>query len=215
MTPDDDSFPRLACPAPSGSRYDYLRSNSSITTDPGVRRQYFFALDLHQCAPLLPRLLGSIVETMRFLGPWNCALSVVEGRSDDGTFEILKVLREDVEQIGAKYFFNTNEIDPTADGGDRITALAELRNQALKPLVNYPDQYSTESAVVFLNDVSLCMEDILELIHQRLYQKADMTCAINWTYVGTNPTFYNVWIARGMNSDSFFNIPEDGSWDLA
>ncbi|KAF9701769.1 hypothetical protein EKO04_000416 [Ascochyta lentis] len=59
------------------------------------------------------------------------------------------------------------------------------------------------------------MEDILELLHQRKQQGADQTCAMDWTYVGDNPTFYDVWIARGMTGDSFFKIPEDGSWDFA
>ena len=205
VTPEDDSFSRLACPVPSGGRYNYLRNNAT----------YFFALDLHQCAHLLPRLLGSIVESMRFLGPQNCTLSIVEGRSDDGTFEILKLLREEIEQMGANYFFGTNDVDPKAEGGNRIKSLADLRNQAVQPLVDYADQYSSESTVVFINDVSICMEDILELIHQRQYQKADMTCAMDWTYVGPDPAFYDVWIARGMNGDSFFNIPESGSWDSA
>jgi alpha-1,3-mannosyltransferase len=211
MTPEDQAFSRLECPAPAGDRYDYLRDNST-----SARPKYFFALDLHQCASLLPRLIGSIVETIRFLGPKSCALSVVEGHSDDGTFEILDLLREHVEGIGTRYFFESNELDPMADNGrDRIQALAELRNRAVRPLVDHPDQYSLDSTVVFINDVVLCMEDILELIHQRMYQNADMTCAMDWTYVGRDPTFYDVWIARGMNGDSFFNIPEDGSWDYA
>jgi len=193
MTPEDDSFPRLECPVPSGDRYEYLRDKSTNITDPSIRPRYFFALDLHQCAYILPRLLGSIVESMRFLGPKNCALSVVEGRSDDGTFEILKLLREEVERTGAKYFLDTNEINPTADSGHyRIQALAQLRNHALRPLVDHPDQYSTDVTGLFINDVAICMEDILELIHQRLYQSADMSCAMDWTYVGSDPTFYDV-----------------------
>lgn len=178
------------------------------------RLKYFFALDLHQCANLLPRLLGSIVETIRFLGPEHCALSVVEGRSDDGTFEILKLLRTEIENIGAKYHFSSNDVDPMA--GQRIAALAELRNLALEPMITHPEQYSANTTVVFLNDVAVCMEDILELIHQRVYQNADMTCGMDWTYVGHDPTFYDVWIARGMNGDSFFDIPaEDANWNSA
>jgi len=204
---------------PSGNRYDYLRY-SSTDLDSSVQLKYFFALDLHQCIGVLPRLLGSIFESMRFLGPQQCALSIVEGRSDDGTFEVLKLLREEIERIGARYFFTTNEIDPLAEDSNkssdkRVKALAELRNLAIQPLVDHPEQYSSDSTVIFINDVALCMEDILELIHQRLYQKADMTCAMDWTYVGPDPTFYDVWIARGMNGDTFFNIPEDGNWDSA
>ena len=143
-----------------------------------------------------------------FLGPGNCAPSVVEGRSDDGTYEVLKLLGKAMGTIGAQYFFTTNEVDPTAEGVGRIQDLAELRNQALWPLRGHGEEFSVNSTVVFINDVAICMEDILELIHQRLYQNADMTCAMDWTYVGLDPTFYDVWIARGMNGDTFFNIPE-------
>ena len=218
MDPEDTFFRRLTCPAPTGSRYEYLRDQTMGTPGSDTQLKYFFALDLHQCAHLLPRLISSIVETMRLLGPQYCALSIVEGRSDDGTFEILKLLRPEIEGIGARYFYNTSDLDPTAKTGQidhRIVALAELRNQALQPLIQHAESVSRDAIILFLNDVSICMEDILELIHQRVYQNADMTCAMDWTYVGKDPTFYDVWIARGMNGDSFFEIPKDGSWNSA
>ncbi|OCL14156.1 glycosyltransferase family 69 protein [Glonium stellatum] len=210
LSPEDDYFPRLKCPKPNLSRYNYLQPNS--TTNTGLPK-YYFALDLHDCAHVLPRLLGSVVEAIRFLGPQNCVLSVVEGRSVDGTFEILKLLQKEIEYMGAKSFLTTNEVHPWGEDVNRVEALAELRNQALWPLRDYSYQFSPETTVVFINDVALCFEDILELIHQRVYQGADMTCAMDWTYVSSSPTFYDVWIARGMNGDSFFDIPEDGSWD--
>ncbi|KAL9614057.1 MAG: hypothetical protein Q9167_001411 [Letrouitia subvulpina] len=227
IAPEDTTFPRLECPAPQSDRYQHLRRESNGTNVSTTILRYFFALDLHQCASLLPRLLGSIVESMRFLGPRSCALSVVEGRSHDGTFEILSLLREEIERMGAKFFLQTNEIDPRAKGGNRVKALAELRNQAISPLIRMHSQRNTELGakiqsddenditVIFLNDVAICMEDILELIYQRDHQKADMTCAMDWTYVGPDPTFYDVWIARGMNGDSFFEIPPDGNWNSA
>ena len=42
-----------------------------------------------------------------------------------------------------------------------------------------------------------------------------MTCAMDWTYVRQDPTFYDVWIARDMKGESFFNIPPDGNWNSA
>jgi alpha-1,3-mannosyltransferase len=67
VNPSDTTFPRLECPKPNLDRYAYLGlSESSITAQ---LPKYFFALDLHQCVDLLPRLIGSIVETIRFLGP--------------------------------------------------------------------------------------------------------------------------------------------------
>jgi alpha-1,3-mannosyltransferase len=220
MTPEDNFFPKLACPPPSSSRYEYLRH-----MDSNRDLKYFFALNLHQSAKLLPRLVGSIVETIRFLGLQGCALSIVDSRSDDGTFEILQVLRKDLERIGITYYFNSSDIDLGAD-----EAFAKLRNPeqepfikhperystnatmnlVLEPLMQYPKRYSTSATVIFLNGVSVCMEDILELIHQRIYQGADMTCPMDWTFgkgFEHEPTFYDVWVARGMTGDSFFNIP--------
>lgn len=219
MAPGDTSFHRLQCPSPSLTRYHYLQAKGSATgsVDPHPPLQYFFALDLTQCAHVLPRLLGSIVEAMQILGPRHCALSIVEGRSSDGTYEILMLLRDEIERLGAKYFFQTNEINPKAPGTDRIVGLAQLRNQALQPLLD--DLSSTpkspDLAIVFLNDVAICTEDILELLHQRLRQSAHMVCAMDWIFIGRNPTFYDLWIARGINGDSFFKVPADGSWDLS
>lgn len=42
-----------------------------------------------------------------------------------------------------------------------------------------------------------------------------MTCAVDWTYAGRDPTFYDVWVARTIKGDSFFEIPASGSWDFA
>ena len=216
MDPNDTSFPRLDCPAPTSDRYAYLKHPPRIERAPGSQPRYFFALDLHQCVDLLPRLIGSIVETIRFLGPKNCALSIVEGRSDDGTYEVLKLLKDELDLLGVDYFFMSSEINPGKDNSiHRISALAELRNLAIQPLVDHAGNYHPNVTVVFINDVAICMEDVLELIHQRVYQNADMTCAMDWTYVGPDPTFYDVWIARGMNGDSFFNIPPDGNWNSA
>ncbi|KAH6642466.1 alpha-1,3-mannosyltransferase CMT1 [Boeremia exigua] len=214
LNPSDPNFSRLECQQPNLDRYAYLRhppNQSEVSSQP----RYFFALDLHQCVHILPRLLGSIVETITFLGSENCVLSIVEGRSDDGTFEVLHELRPRLQALGVKYFFQTSDIDPTAAGKDRIEALAGLRNLALQDLLNYPEHYDPDTTIIFLNDIALCTDDILELLHQRNWQGADQTCAMDWTYVGENPTFYDVWIARGMTGDTFFKIPEDGSWDFA
>jgi hypothetical protein len=49
--------------------------------------------------------MRSIVETIRFLGPESCAISVIEGRSSDGTYEILTELKKRIETMGG-YFFS-------------------------------------------------------------------------------------------------------------
>lgn len=215
LNPSDTIFPRLECPQPNLDRYAYLK-HPSEQSGASQRPRFFFALNLHQCVHLLPRLIGSIVETIKFLGPENCALSIVEGRSDDGTFEVLDTLRQSLHTLGVKYFFQTSDIEPLVKGGDRIKSLATLRNLALQDLLTNPAHYDADTTVIFSNDIALCMEDILELLHQRRWQGADQTCAMDWTYVGETPSFYDVWIARGMTGDTFFRIPaENPTWDFA
>ncbi|KAH7015388.1 alpha-1,3-mannosyltransferase CMT1 [Ilyonectria destructans] len=199
---------RLQCPDLNSTRYSNLKA-----IDEGSSIEYFFALDLRQCLTLLPTLLGSILEAMRFLGPRRCELSIVEGHSPDGTYDILTAMKRNIEELGASYFFQPSAIDPSK--GDRIQKLAELRNLALRPLIDYADRVTDTTTALFLNDVAICTEDILELLFQRTALGAKMTCAMDWTYVGQDPTFYDVWVARGINGDSFFEIPPDGNWNSA
>ncbi|KAI8310817.1 hypothetical protein K4K59_007944 [Colletotrichum sp. SAR11_240] len=208
LDPEDKNFPRLDCPRPNIDRYEYLKPASKLK-----KPKFFLALNIRQKADLLPRLMGSIVEALRFFGPENCVLSVVEGNSNDGTYEILKEITSEIERLGTEYHFARSDLDPGA--GDRIRKLAELRNMAIAPLVNNPLKYASDTTVLFLNDVSICLEDILELAHQQLYLGADMTCGFDWTYVGADPTFYDVWISRTIAGDSFFEIPPDGNWNSA
>lgn len=220
---------RLDCPLPMLSRYERLRPAASEK-----KLRYLFALDLRQVAPLLPRLLGTVVAVAQFLGVEHCGLSIVEGNSNDGTAEILKALDGPLKELGLRYRLVHSELDPSK--GERIERLAALRNEALKPLLRHTDANgssegtaemggssdvnwdfdATNSIVVFLNDVAACPDDVLELLHQRDFQRADMVCAMDWTYVGADPTFYDVWVSRTLVSgDSFFNIPPDGNWDSA
>jgi alpha-1,3-mannosyltransferase len=96
-----------------------------------------------------------------------------------------------------------------------VGRLAQLRNLALQPLMDAPGNFTKDSTVMFLNDVAACAEDTLELLHQKRALGADMTCAMDWTYVAQDPSFYDVWISRDINGDSFFEIPPDGSWSRA
>ncbi|MDF2435291.1 MAG: alpha,3-mannosyltransferase, partial [Mucilaginibacter sp.] len=110
LDPDDTSLPRLNCPQPDTSRYDYLKPTGPV----GSQVQYFFALNLKECLPLLPRLLGSIVAAIRYLGPEHCALSIVEGNSPDGTAEVLSALQPEMDRLlgGRAYFVLSNAINP-------------------------------------------------------------------------------------------------------
>lgn len=205
---DRIQLPQLECPPFDKARYKRLVADAE-NSNTGI--QYLFALDLRQSLSILHQLLGSIIEASRLLGSTHCALSIVEGNSDDGTADVLFALGPRLETLGIKYAFQSSSIDPSQ--GDRIGKLAQLRNLALEPLGSMAASNTT--TVIFLNDVAICPDDILELVLERQRLGATMTCAMDWTYVGRDPTFYDVWVARGINGDSFFEIPADGNWNSA
>ena len=169
MDPKDKTFPRLRCPRPIKERYAILRRRRNFSTRyDAPPRRWFFALNLFQCSHVLPRLLASVMETIRFLRPEDCVLSIVGGRSTDGTTEILARLREEMDRMNVTYYFSTSDIDPLKSGNDRITELAQLRNLVLDPLVRQPELYDPDTTVIFLNDVAICTDDILELVYQKV-----------------------------------------------
>ena len=208
---DWTSFDNLTCVKPLDERYAPLRSSSTWlrTTKP----KYFIALDLHQSREIIARLMSSILEAVTYLGPKHCVVSIVEGRSTDGTFEILSAARDEFSARGIEYHLVKNdELDPKAEGGNRFEVLAQLRNQVLAPLLENPSHYSDDVTVIFSNDIALCVNDILELIYQKKIQSADMACAMDYSNDGL---FYDVWISRGMTGDIFWEIPPSGAWTYA
>ncbi|EHL01432.1 putative Alpha-1,3-mannosyltransferase CMT1 [Glarea lozoyensis 74030] len=141
-------------------------------------------------------------------------LPYFNGDNDDGIpDQETQGLRKHMAILGLEYHLEVSDIDPSQ--GDRIEGLAALRNLALEPLINNSTQYSSDAAVVFINDVAICFEDILELVHQRVFQKADMTCGMDWNSIEPAPIFYDIWIARAINGDTFWGIPPDGGWRYA
>lgn len=185
LDPHDSTFTGLRCPRVNWKRYGHLQAPLAEQ-----RLTYFFALDLRQVVDLLPRLLGSIVEAMRFLGPENCALSIIEGNSDDGTWEVLSVLKPKLDSLGVSSFFSKEQIDPSKD--DRIGNLARLRSLALEPLRNSRDStarsrgllgsaltFTDDATVIFLNDVAACPEDIRRCFFQRIFLSLGVQCCLD------------------------------------
>ncbi|KAI5459407.1 cryptococcal mannosyltransferase 1-domain-containing protein [Mariannaea sp. PMI_226] len=215
LNPEATELPRLECPPLNTSRYETLLDGHNVVASPPDSQHidYYFTLDLRKCLSLLPRLLGSIVEAIRFLGPHRCALSIVEGNSPDGTGDVLKALGPFLEDLGVSYFYQSSKINPSQK--DRIRRLAALRNLAIQPLLDNLHRVSENTTVLFINDVAACTEDLLELALQRRSLGADMTCAMDWAYAGADPTFYDVWVSRTIHGDSFFEIPPNGDWGRA
>jgi len=99
------------------------------------------------------------------LGPKNCTLSIVKGYSNNRIYKVLTLLGDAIKTIGVQYFLTTNEIDLTAENRNYIQAFTELCNQVLWPLRNYCKEFSENSIIIFINDIAIYMEDILELIY--------------------------------------------------
>ncbi|KAK3934503.1 cryptococcal mannosyltransferase 1-domain-containing protein [Diplogelasinospora grovesii] len=162
LDPADMHLPKLKCPLPDLSRYKELKPVNAAKS----QTQYFFTMNLRECLPLLPRLIGSMVEAIRFLGLERCAISIVKGNSADGTAEVLAALNPILDKLtgGRMHLVLSSDIDPLAAvAGERFTKLADLRNIALRPMLDEPERYS-DATVVFLNDVAICLKDILELV---------------------------------------------------
>lgn len=200
---------RIRCPTSISARYDSLQA----ATNKDERIQYLFALDLYQATSVLPTLLGSIIQTIRFLGPKRCAVSFVEGRSTDGTYQILAALQDEVERLGAVFYMSTSDVSPQDGKQDRFGGLAFLRNLALAPLVMNAPKYSPDAQVIFLNDVYLCPHDILELLFQQKLQHATMTCGMDWSHGGA--IFYDIYVARSIVGETFWQIAQDGGWQFS
>ena len=211
MDPEDHTLPRLSCRTSIGDRYNMIRDAAEAADDGKI--QYYFALDLYQALPILPRLMSSIVQTIHFLGPERCALSIVEGRSEDGSYMVLAALRDEMERLGATFRLVVSDLDPQGGPRDRMHALADLRNEALAPLAWSPKDYSKDTTVIFLNDVAICPHDILELVLQHQEQHAHMTCGMDWS--GEGEIFYDIYVARSLVGETFWQIAQDGLWKFA
>lgn len=203
-------FWRMECPEQhsQGPRYQVLREIAK--KDPGIK--YFFALDLFEVVDILPRLLGSIIQVIKYLGAENCAISIIEGRSHDGTYNVLYGIQEELTKHGVAYWLDQSSINPHAEGVDRIEELSKLRNMALSPLLDPASRgmFSQKPLISFVNDVAICPDDLLEMIYQHLGQNATQTCA--YDFVDDGNLFYDVWVSRSMSGNTFFEIPQDMSW---
>ena len=189
MNPFDTTFSHLSCLALTHIRYDYLKFTSSSPLN--SKPKYFFALNFYNYASLFSYLLNIIIEIIIFLRLSNCVLFIIEGRFHDNIYEILHFLTLLFAVLNLIYIFTTNGINPKAGANiDHIETFATLRNQALYPLIFFTNSFDFDTIILFINDIALCIKDILKLIYQRHLQQADITYAMDWIYNGS--IFYNV-----------------------
>ncbi|KAK4125968.1 glycosyltransferase family 69 protein [Parathielavia appendiculata] len=216
LNPSNPSANRMSC-APINTRYGYLTAGKGLSAP--EKKQHFFAWNLRQCVYLLLRLLGSLVGAIRFLGLEHCAVSIVAGNSNDGTLEVLKLREGELKALGVEKLSKLQamalepvmgstailEGQPT-EGEDEIG----MTTYFVTPAIPAGLPPTRNAMITFINDVSACAEDIMERIHQRSFQLANMpTAQSRWP-----PIFYHVWIACSLTGDLLFDISAaTGSWE--
>jgi len=192
-------FPQPVLTASQRRRYRHVAEQLSSSSD-----KIMLTTIIRQIQDQLPDLLASLVVLINFLGPTSLTFSFIEGPSSDltsSTFEsvlhpLLITLGVPARQI--RLITNAPPIDFNA--GNRIALLADLRNQALAPLWEDRERNSGGIGegvrqVVFVNDVYLKAEFILELLHQHATSGADVTTA--WDWFKREPRYYyDVWVGR-------------------
>ncbi|OAV88421.1 hypothetical protein PTTG_29037 [Puccinia triticina 1-1 BBBD Race 1] len=113
------------------------------------------ALNLHSSQQVLPVITNPILTSLRYLGAENVGLGVQHH---------MRCAKEETIWMGV----------------DRIKLLSEYRNQALLAFDNADWALDGLSNLVFIDDVFLCAQDILELLWQHHFQGADSACGTDW-----------------------------------
>lgn len=138
------------------------------------------ALNLHSSQDVLPAIANAILNSLRYLGIENVFVSVYENGSWDHTPEGLGHLGAVLSGLGVRHHIRSAREETIWTGVDRIKLLSEYRNMALSSFENADRALHGISELVFINDVFLCAQDILELIWERNLQKADASCGTDW-----------------------------------
>ncbi|RSL65932.1 hypothetical protein CEP54_003965 [Fusarium duplospermum] len=201
LGPDHAAVPRLGCPAPDSKRYNSIREPAFTTQE----IDYIFAVRAVRSLERLPTFLGAVVGAMHFLGPHRCALTIITTGWRPQIEDVLTDLRTGIEPLGAVYNYTSFPLGSRTYGH---------RNQVIDAVRHATKEVSEDATIVFLDDVDVCSEDLLELILQRKNLGADMTCGMQWSHRESSDTylFRSDGTCRDMQGDKFGHvIPEKWS----
>lgn len=198
------------------SRYDSWLETSFIDRDTDARR-VSIAINLHNSQSILPSLSAALIESIQLLSHTHyVVLSIFENGSRDQTRAMLQDLAAALTVSGlSELTIRSLPLISAYAISDRVTVLAALRNEALRPLL----PAMGNGTVLFINDVVTCASDLLELLLQHDLQKADMVMSTDWwqpskSWFGRRrdfgPQFYDVWVARGINGKLVYPFKSRG-----
>ena len=184
-------------------------------------RRYFFAIDLHNSENVAPYLLNAVASVCVLLGQRNvsagthpCFVSVYESASHDATRAILSEFSNEFLRLKVPFVFTTHGIE--RDGRThRIKFLSKVRNNALKVFYENPAAWDD---LVFLNDVVICAGGILELLMEKVRQRAHIASGMDYILERNRVIYYDTWVNKDMSGRSFRNkvpyVQDKLAWQL-
>ena len=158
----------------------------------------------------------AVLDLVRYLGPQNVFVSIVEGGSWDNTKGALRELQESLDKLDTPSKIVLEEqthaqaiAQPPAASGwidtprgrrelRRIPFLADIRNKALEPLFeNEAPATDTYDKIMFLNDVVFTTDDARKLLATR---NGDYAAACSLDYKDASG-FYDTFALRDYDYD--------------
>jgi len=147
---------------------------------PNRKHKVMIALNLHVSQDVLPVITNAVLNSLRYLGVENVFVSIYENGSWDHTPEGLAHLGAVLTGLGVGHHIRSAKEETIWLGVDRIELLSAYRNLALSPLHAADKYLNGLTELMFINDVFLCTQDILEVIWERHFQNAHASCGTDW-----------------------------------
>ncbi|KAI0028568.1 cryptococcal mannosyltransferase 1-domain-containing protein [Vararia minispora EC-137] len=188
---------RPVCPLRDwhAERYAGLSNSSNI----------FLAINFYNNEDVLPNFFQELPVMLKHLGPERVYVSIFENGSTDQTQEMLGMLQRVLNIIGSPNTVVFGEPGETSRlPGHRIEILSRVRNKVLEPLYDgsaaehVPRKRFDE--LLFMNDISFCAADMLELLYEKRTQHANQVCSVDWM----QSVVYDRWVLRDMRGKPFY-----------
>ncbi|PWN32573.1 uncharacterized protein FA14DRAFT_161952 [Meira miltonrushii] len=166
----------------------------------------FIAANLYNSNNLFPKYGDDLIKLVESIGgPQNAYISIFESNSEDGTEKSLDRLSHKLQTHNiphtiisgnnATKSIPTDHVGITDDGNRRIAFLANVRNEAMRPLYENTTSLKFEK-VLWLNDVIFDSDEIKELLQTNggMYDEA---CAFDFMPLG----LYDTWVTRDIDGN--------------
>jgi alpha-1,3-mannosyltransferase len=159
------------------------------------------AFNLFNNQEVVPDFIIQLESLIRFIGVQNVFVAAYENGSNDQTKTYMELLHGFLQDasVANSIHYSFKSKDPNLH---RIDLLSHVRNQALEPLFQGTVPRHVDK-VLFLNDVFFCADDMKELLHQSIIQKADLTCGLDFDTDNDGVGFYDTWVGRDMHGAMF------------